>query len=604
MGNFIIRIAVLFITAIISFTLSAADRRWEEASGGLPYYRYEGSSDDAILLGNSRIKVRAHVNGIYELMSGDRCWGRYNADPLRPEYGKNRATVSIGRKDYELVGAGSLAASSDKCEVYSGAGFIRYDFELEKGIKCSRMISVMPSDDPQETADLFLVTLTFENQSKALKGISYEEAISPYYVQAEYQFVPESERPLHYNIGTDISFRCLKASFSPAPQGFATLKVPEHRSRNESAPHSIFLYSDNAFLVINEGELKASIDRFWLRPKKKHTFHIVIGFSGENNRARAEAAVLKAEDSRFGAFSSMWKKHLPDFSSERNKDVRNELYYSAYSIEASLLYSDYFKESFVIGSFRNASRAGENSSNSDHINAALQACYTNPSLAKSIIRYVMKQTSFDGMIPDGSQGFGYISSDRYTYNLIQLEVLNVLAEYLRLTGDYAFLDEWIEIYPLERGEMQSVKSIIESYFIYLSDRSFVSPSMSSMQAAILPRFADQMEKSGKLSAEFLSALKAYTDKSVEEFNSRTDHNLSDLPYLLDAGTLTDSHKRNLLDRATEAGAIDMRAVSGLVSFDVMEANSLFRDLILKNRDSKDPDIMDSWTIYSYFRIHE
>ena len=605
MPNMMMRIAVCVITAIISFSLSASDRQWEEAPGGLPYYKYTGTADDAtFLLGNGRIKVRTHLNGIYELISGDRCWARFNADPLRPDYGKNRSTAYVGRKRYELVGTGSLADTPGKCQVYSGAGFARYDYDLGNGIKCSRMISVMPSENPKEAVPVFLVTLTFENQGSTARNISYEEAISPYYVQSAYQFIPEAERPIRYNISTEISFRCVKANFGALPQGFVPLSVPQHRAKDEFDPHSVFIYCDNAFLVVNEGELKASIDDFRLRPRRKHTFHIVIGFSREKNREMAEAAVLKVEDSRFGAYSSMWKKQLPDFSYERNKEVRNELYRNAYHIEASAVYSDYFKETYIPGNFLNAIRYGENISNSDHINAALYACYTDTSLAKSIIRYVMKQSSFDGMIPDGNKGFGYISSDRYTHNSIQLEVMNVVAEYLRLTGDYAFLEEWIEVYPMERGEMQSVKSIIESYFIYLRERPYASASMISMQAAILPAFVHQMEKSGKFSAEFMNALRTYTDKTVEQFNSGTDSRISDLQYLLQAPSLSFSQKREILDDATDKGAVDMRSIPGIASFDNIEASSIFRTLILKSKDAKESDTTDPWTGYSYFRIKE
>lgn len=606
MQNNFIKIAVCIITAIVSFSVSATEREWKDAPGGLPYYKYTGSQseDAAFLLGNPRIKVRTHQNGIYELISGDRCWGCFNADPTRPDYGKNRATAYVGRKKFELVGPGSLATQSGKCEVYSGAGFARYDYDLGNGIKCSRMISVMPSKNPQEAVPVFLVTLTFENQSTSARNISYEEAISPYYVQSAHRLTPEAERPIQYNISTEISFRCIKADFGAVPQGFVSLAIPQHRAKDEFDPHSIFIYCDNAFLVVNEGELKASIDDFRLRPRRKHTFHVVVGFSGESNRKTAEAFILKAEDGRAGAFSSMWKKHIPDFSSEQNTQIRNELYRCAYSAEALTVYSDYFKETFIPGKIGNAIRYGENTSNSEHINAALQACYTDPSLAKSIIRYVMKQTSFDGMIPDANKGYGYIPSDQYTHNLVQLEVLNAITEYLRLTGDYAFLDEWIEAYPIERGEVRSVMSVIESYFMYLSERTYVSASMSSMQAAILPEFLNQIELCGKSSAEFLTALRSYTEKSLDHFTARTDYRLSDLQYLLKAQSLTSSKKRDILDDAIDEGIVDMTSLPGIATFDTIEAKSIFRTLILQNKDAKADDREDLWTIYSYFRIKE
>lgn len=604
MRNIFIVAAALAIAAIGSVSAYAADREWKETPGGLPYYRYveQKGSDDAILIGNNRVKIRTHANGIYELMSGDRCWGLFNADPIRPYSGKNRATVYMGRKKTELVGYGSLATVPEKCKVYTGAGFVRYDYDLGNDIRCSRMISVMPSETLEGGAPLFLVTLTFSNEGKSAKSIAYDEAISPNYVQAPYQLVPQSERPLHYNLSTEINFRCIKALFGPVPQQFVPLATPDRRTLEEFAPHSVFIYSDNAFLVVNDGELKASIDEFRLRPRRKHTFHIVVGFSGENNREMAEKAVAASEGNEAGGYASMWKKHLPNFSSEKNIEVRNELYRSAYSIEAATVYDDYFKEAFISGNISQAFKSGENLSNKDHIHAALQACFTDPGLAKSIIRYVMKQTTFDGMISNGNKGFGYIPSDSYRHELVQLDVLNAVTEYVSRTGDYDFLDEWIHVYPMERGEMLSVKSIIESYFLYIRDAAYPSAARSAMQAAYLPAFVEQMERSGKFSAEFMDALKKYTDKALNELEQQNEYDVAELSYLLQTTVLTDSQKRDLLDRALYGGKMDLQMIFGILNFDALEAGKLFRNYMTEEMDSNDIDVWDSWAIYNYFRL--
>ena len=606
MRNIFIFLAALLVAAFTSVSAVAADREWKDAPGGLPYYKYTGNrtGDPAILLGNSRIKVRAHLSGIYELISGERCWGRFNADPLRPDYGKNRATVYVGNKAIQLVGQGSLAVSSDKCEVYSGAGFVRYDYDLGNGLKCSRMISVMPSETPDGGEPLFLVTVTFTNENSTARTISYDEALTPHYVQSSYQLVPEEDRPFRYALSTEISFRCIKATFSPIPQNFAMLSVPGARSLDESDPHSLFLYSDNAFLVVNEGELKATVNDIKVRGHKSHSIHIVVGFSGANNKETAEKAIARGEINPCGMYASLWKKHLPDFSSERNKNVRNELYRSAYSIEASAVYNDYFKETYIPGKFLYSTRFGENVTNSDHINAALQACYTHPELAKSIIRYVMKQTSYDGMLPDSNKGFGYIPSDAYKYNLMQLEIYNVMTEYLKRTRDYEFLDEWLNMYPLEKGEMQTVKSVLETYFIYLRSQTYTSPTMAAMQAAFLPGFVEQMELSGRMSDDFIGTLKKYTQKSVERFKEQKNFSMTDLPYLLLTESLTTSTKRDLIDDAIRKGAADFRSIPGLATFDGIEASSLFRSLITKSEAADDADVYDALAIYAYYRMME
>lgn len=606
MRNIFIYFAALAVAAFTCVSASAADREWKEVPGGLPYYKYSGNhtEDPAILLGNSRIKVRTHLSGIYELISGERCWGLFNADPARAGYGKNRATVYVGKKVTQLVGPGSLATKHGKCDVYSGAGFTRYDYDLGEGIKCSRMISVMPADSLEHSNPLFLVTLTFTNEGTSAQRISYDEAISPNYVQSAYQYIPEAERTLKYALSTEISFRYIKASYLPIPQNYTMLSVPGDRAMEEVAPQSVFLYCDNAFLVVNEGELKASVNEFKLRPRKSHTFHIVIGFSSDDDKERTEKAIAMAEENPYGAFASMWRQRIPDFSSERNKDVRNELYRSAYSVEAASVYNAYFNETFMPADFQHAIKYGENLSNRDHIVAALHACVTRPDLAKSIIRYVMKQTSFDGMIPDRNKGFGYIPSDAFSYNLVQLEVMNVIAEYLKRTGDYAFLDEWLNIYPIEKGEMQTVKTLLGRYLIYLRSQIYTSNTMAVMQAAYLPRFVEQMEISGKMSDEYLKALKAYKDSALEKFNAQQYSGSSDLSYLMEVESLTTSAKRDLIDAAIDNGTVDMRSIPGIAAFDGIEASSLFRSLVIKNADSDNPDVTDVLTLYAFYRLFE
>ena len=174
-------VAALLIAALYSVSVFAADREWKEVPGRLPYYKYTGTydGDPAILVGNSRVKIRTHMSGLYELISGERCWAIFNADPQRPDYGKNRATVYVSNTKYELAGPSSLAMTPGKCEVYSGAGFVRYDYNLGNGLKCSRMISVMPSDNPEQSVPFCLITLTFSNEGKVTRYISYDEALSP-----------------------------------------------------------------------------------------------------------------------------------------------------------------------------------------------------------------------------------------------------------------------------------------------------------------------------------------------------------------------------------------------------------------------------------------
>jgi hypothetical protein len=187
------------------------------------------------------------------------------------------------------------------------------------------------------------------------------------------------------------------------------------------------------------------------------------------------------------------------------------MYRKAHLVEASTVYDGYFKETFIPQGSVDSHGCGEISSNLHHIQAAKQTCAGDPELTKSIIRYVMKQTSFDGLLPAGNKGYGFIPTDSYTDSNLQLEVMNAVAEYLKKTGDYAFIDEWIESYPVERGDLISVRQILELYLLDLIEKDDLSPSRLAVQGAYLPEFVKQMENSGKMTEIYMKELKAYAD---------------------------------------------------------------------------------------------
>ena len=112
-------IAVL-AAGLLSLSASAAPTaKWGETPSGMPYVEYNGSyktgnsaTDPYFLLGNYRMNLLTHVSGTYQLMSGERVWSRFNADPDRADYGRNRAVVKIDDKSFELVGSNSSTSDS------------------------------------------------------------------------------------------------------------------------------------------------------------------------------------------------------------------------------------------------------------------------------------------------------------------------------------------------------------------------------------------------------------------------------------------------------------------------------------------------------------
>lgn len=246
-------------------------------------------------------------------------------------------------------------------------------------------------------------------------------------------------------------------------------------------------------------------------------------------------------DYQAGVFVRLWKAKLPDFSAEKDEVLRREMFWNAHFLEASAKYSEYFNETFVPQGSVYSYHYGDNIANRDHLQAALPACYTNPSLAKSCLRYVMKQSESDGEIKRGNLGFGYTPPIIYKESDQQLYMFNTIAEYLHITKDYSFLNEKIDLYPAENGQKEQVLNLMKKYFIYLRDEIGVGPTgliklhnsdwadsflheyspnkyswsaeshlNSAMALAVLPKLIDVLRESGRTDVDsFVDALETY-----------------------------------------------------------------------------------------------
>lgn len=195
--KFIKMMTVLLAGLMYVTAYAATDGKWKQTPDGLPYYEYASSPSDEdpyFLLGNYRMNLHTHVNGIYELISGERVWARFNADPERPGYGRNRAELMVDKSSYELVGNGTIATDPIRCDVSSGIGFTRYDYRLGDGIDCSRMISVMPSEDVYHGNPCFLLTVALTNNGKKTREVTYDEIVVPCFEPMNAQSLPEDKR--------------------------------------------------------------------------------------------------------------------------------------------------------------------------------------------------------------------------------------------------------------------------------------------------------------------------------------------------------------------------------------------------------------------------
>lgn len=404
----------LFSTALIAVAaqiLAETFGHWYWTEQELPAYEYTGrvpyeTTDDRggdsqlpedpyFLLGNHRLTVFAHVSGMLQMMTAERVWARINAAE-RPNYGVNSATLTVGKKPYQLVGLQSMAANPQQCQRRFGVGFADYQYTVGQGISCERRVSVSPSETVGGGEPAFVVTVTISNSGRIRQRITYREQLPIRFVPMGLQMMAGSDRPVAYPTEAIAQTDSHRASIVIGAKAtrFLIWPKPNESSYYETLPPTVTMVSESA-LVSNDHSALTATETFYLRPGQTKTIYLKIGIGDIQSSLPTERA------------ESAWLRVLPDFSSESDEVMRREMLWNAYVLEASAKYSQYFDETFVPQGSVYSYHYGDNIANRDHLQALLPAIYTNPRLAKSALRYVLKQTLADGEMTRGNQGYGY-----------------------------------------------------------------------------------------------------------------------------------------------------------------------------------------------------
>ncbi|WP_300699785.1 hypothetical protein [Bacteroides sp.] len=503
--------SILLIFLSFTFLFRAYGQRigeWGSTSQGLPIYQYQGGlpfqaldnegndsrlpEDPYFLLGNYRLGLFTHVSGIFQFITAQRVWARINFSEKQPNYGSNEAYVSLMRegisKQIDLVGVSSIASDPQRTKRFFGVGGARYEYDLGDGVSCTRIISVKPSEKINEGTPSFLISVTLNNKGKKPLEAEYAESMPVNYVSMNMQLDSPQQRAMHYpvQISTGPDGRSAVAHIEACANRFLILPSKYQRYMYDINPPSVFMHANgekdiDTFVTKYEDNGLKSVFRLSLAPGESRTLQIVIGLfdEGKHNSVshQVECFLQGADKAAYiGAFASLWKKHLPDLSHERDEVLRREMLWNAHAIEASAKYSEYYGETFIPQGSVYSYHFGDNIANRDHLQASLGACYYNPQLAKSCIRYVMKHSESDGEIKRGNSGFGYTPASIYKESDEQLYMFNAVSEYLRITGDYAFLDEEVQLYPAECGVKEKVLSLLQKHFIYLRDEVRTGPT--------------------------------------------------------------------------------------------------------------------------------
>jgi cellobiose phosphorylase len=472
---------------------------WIDDDHGLPAYHYTGPlrfpaspiydkapmlpDDPFFLLGNYRVTVFAHASGALQLLTGERAWGRMNQGDARFS-GAYQATVEIDGTKHSLLGIEEPAAIAATKRF--GVGFARYDYSLDPSLSIIRRISVQPSTKPGEGTSAFLVEVSLHNTGAQPLKLRYLEAIAPRYQQIFAEWDQDQREVLYTPEPPAGDGGTLTVRFTAQPKRRMAFPPSGQMSRLEQFPPALFVSSadTNALPISFGGTVGSWLGALWggaLQPGESRRLAFVIGYSRDSSSAIHSLAAQLAPPSGpnqppvGSVFGDAWRDKVPAFASEPDPVLRREMRWNAAVLEQMATWREYYDETIIPQGTVYDYTWGMVGSMRDQAQHALPLCHTNPALARSTLRFIMKRMLPDGNILLNDGGFGWSPSGAQQTSDQQLYLFLLLAEYLRVTRDLSILTEPIGYYPLENSGRDTGFAHVRQAFLFLRDRIGVGP---------------------------------------------------------------------------------------------------------------------------------
>ncbi len=454
--------------------------KWMTDEAGLPCFGYTGNlpyqktltngeavklpEDPWFLLGNYRMTMFTHVSGEYELISGERAWVRINqGDSVNS--GKNASVLTIGEKEYQLTGMASLAANAESCRRTFGCGIAVYEYDVD-GLRVVKKMSVKPSADPYHGTAAFLCEVLIQNRTDRQICGNYMESLGVNYKEIPYQWMSQEMSTVKYTnrYREETAQSLAYIDITAHTEDPLLLADREEMSLFECFPPVVFMQavSENTEFCGDDTKLAAK-GNFALEAGREVMYSWLMGFGYDS----CEKVVADAVSDMKSTLS--WKEVLPEFTEEADEDMRRELRWHAYNLEAMATYSAYYQETKIPQGTIYDYDWGAHASARDNFQHGLPLVYYNQPLAKSVLRYMLKRTTPFGEIRLIEKGYGYSDNERYFTSDQQLYYFLLLSEYLRITKDYGFLQETLPTYPARNTTEMSVWEFTEKCFTFLRD---------------------------------------------------------------------------------------------------------------------------------------
>lgn len=442
--------------------LSSGFGHWTKDDSRLPVYEYSSESRAPyFFLGNHRLTLFCGVDGTLQIVTGERSWMRMNHG--RGFSGAHEARLDVGGTAFALVGAD---AEGFRKRAF-GCGEILMESECG-GVVCRRILAVQPDTMVADAPPAFTLRVEWENRSGEPQTIRYTERLRANPRMLCHQW-KESAPGLSFGVRCEGTGGAgLRAEFS------AELDDP-HLAPERGRPAMVDAFPPD-LLVLAEGAEVRMEGEGWIGIRAEAelpagasggcTWGCTLEFPRDGEKAAGRLAELIACPR--ADFREAWRQRIPELSDEPDAALRSELAWHAHALEAMATYDEWDGEVFIpqgsnydYSHFSGAPR--------DHLQHALGAMVFHPELAASVLRRVLGQMNERGEVAYMRTGAGLSTNAMWHTSDQQLYLFHTLLEYLRITGDYAFLGEEVRIHPPEAGWRRTVFEAIEAAFAYLRD---------------------------------------------------------------------------------------------------------------------------------------
>lgn len=466
---------------------------WIEDDYGLPAYHYAGPmrfpnspqrdgapmipDDPFFLAGNYRLTVFTHASGLYQIIGGERSWSRMNQGDARWG-GANSAAVEISGQRHDLIGLDAPAAIAATRRF--GVGFARWDYALAPSLTITRVLSVAPSTKIGEGTSAFLMQVTLGNTGPAPLRLRYSEFIRAKYQQLFAEWDTD-QRGVTFPIQPAAApvNGTVTASFAARGKRKLTFPPAGEMARYEQFPPTLFVKTIGGDLTAvsdtdpaGQRNIGVTAD-LNLAPSETRTLTFVAGYTRDVASIDALSASLAPPASAKplgSAFGDAWLRILPKFSEESDLVLRREMVWNAAALESMATWREYYDETVIPQGTIYDYIWGNMASSRDLAQQALPFCHTNPAIARSTLRFIMKRTLPDGTVQLNDEGFGWCPSGGQQTSDQQLYFFLLLAEYLRATRDVGILTDSLGYYPLENSGHDTGLAHVRQAFLFLRDR--------------------------------------------------------------------------------------------------------------------------------------